>query len=364
MKALYYIKTTLKGMFANGVVTIAYFILFPILLACFMAFFNNLNDENPLKLKALNVQIVDEDNTENSKKLIELLGSDDFKEVVNIVDKKPDVELVIKEGYEKNVLSLNKGDIIINKKVEGMGMSTDTLKVILDRYHQSLYVSIAGGDMENLNRIMESSIVEDITIDTVKTNNPYEKISASMIGFVVTMLIFTMIQGGYADISVNLDKRINATPITKLQYLFYDTIALIVYVFIIISGYIIFFRVAGLSFKGNILDLILLILMGTMLVVSMSKSISTIFGPKYGKIIGTIIFTLPLISGEIFSGEGNKIALLTPTHYLNNAFNLYNLNGNLKGCGKWILIIITMSIIIYSAAIIKAVIQGRKKICA
>ncbi len=322
-----------------------------------MAFFNNLNDENPLKLKALNVQIVDEDNTENSKRLIELLGSDDLKEVVNIVDKKPDVELIIKEGYEKNVLSLNKGDIIINKKVEGMGMSTDTLKVILDRYHQSLYVSIAGGDMENLNRIMESSIVEDITIDTVKTNNPYEKISASMIGFVVTMLIFTMIQ-------VNLDKRINATPITKLQYLFYDTMALIVYVFIIISGYVIFFRVAGLSFKGNILELILLILMGTMLVVSMSKSISTIFGPKYGKIIGTIIFTLPLISGEIFSGEGNKIALLTPTHYLNNAFNLYNLNGNLEGCGKWILIIITMSIIIYSAAIIKAVIQGRKKVCA
>jgi len=140
--------------------------------------------------------------------------------------------------------------------------------------------------------------------------------------------------------------------------------ALIVYVFIIISGYVIFFRVAGLSFKGNILDLILLILMGTMLVVSMSKSISTIFGAKYGKIIGTIIFTLPLISGEIFSGEGNKIALLTPTHYLNNAFNLYNLNGNLEGCGKWILIIFAMSIIIYSAAIIKAVIQGRKKVCA
>ncbi len=113
MKALYYIKTTLKGMFANGVVTIAYFILFPILLACFMAFFNNLNDENPLKLKALNVQIVDEDNTENSKRLIELLGSDDLKEVVNIVDKKPDVELIIKEGYEKNVLSLNKGDMYL-----------------------------------------------------------------------------------------------------------------------------------------------------------------------------------------------------------------------------------------------------------
>ncbi|GAA0776945.1 ABC transporter permease [Clostridium subterminale] len=364
MKALYYVKTTLKGMFANGVVTIASFILFPILLACFMAFVGSTIDGNPLKLKALNIQIIDKDNTETSKRLVELLESDDLKEVVSIVDKKPDVELVIKEGYEENILYLNKGDIIINKKVEGMGMSTDTLKVILDRYHQSLYVSIAGGNMESLDKIMESSVIEDITIDTLKTNNPYEKISASMIGFVVTILILTMIESGYSDISINLDKRINATPITKLQCLFYDTIALIVYVFIIISAYVIFFRVAGLSFKGNILDLMLLILMGTMLVVSMSKSISTIFGPKYGKIIGSIIFILPLLSVEIFMGEGNKIALLTPTHYLNNAFNLYNLNGNLEGCGKWILIIFTISIIIYSAAVIKEVIQGRKKVCA
>ncbi len=364
MKALYYVKTTLKGMFSNGVVTIASFILFPILLACFMAFFQNSVHENPLKLRVLNVQIIDKDNTEISKRLVELLDSDDLKDVVSVVDTKPEVELIIKEGYEEKILSLRKGDIVINKKVEGMGMSTDTLKVILDRYHQSLYVSIAGGNVESLNKIMESSVIEDITIDTLKTNNPYEKISASMIGFVVTMLIFTMIQSGYADISINLDKRINATPITKLQCLFYDTIALTVYMFIIISAYVIFFRVAGLSFKGNILDLMLLILMGTMLVVSMSKSISTIFGPKYGKIIGTIVFTLPLISGEIFTGKGNKIALLTPTHYLNNAFNLYNLNGNLEGCGKWVLIIFTISIIIYSAAVIKAVIQGRKKVCA
>lgn len=364
MKALYYVKTTLKGMFANGVVTIAYFILFPILLACFMAFFNSMNDENPLKLKALDIQIIDEDNTETSKRLVELLGSDDLKEVVSIADKKPDVELIIKEGYEENILSLNKGDIIINKKVEGMGMSTDTLKVILDRYHQSLYVSIAGGNVESLNKIMESSVIEDITIDKLKTNDPYEKISASMIGFVIIMLIFTLIQGGYADISINLDKRINATPITKLQYLFYETIASIVYVFIIISAYVMVFRLAGLSFKGNILDLILLILTGTVLVVSISKSISTIFGPKYGKIIGTIVFTLPLISGEIFMGEGNKIAVLTPTHYLNNAFSLYNLNGNLEGCGKWILLILIISIIIYSAAIIRSGINRGKKLCA
>ena len=34
MKVLYYIKTTLKGMLSNGVVTIGYFICFPIIIRC------------------------------------------------------------------------------------------------------------------------------------------------------------------------------------------------------------------------------------------------------------------------------------------------------------------------------------------
>ncbi|MDU1314236.1 MAG: ABC transporter permease [Clostridium septicum] len=364
MRALYYIKTTLKGMISNGLVTISYFVLFPVLLAFFMAFFQGIVHENPLKLKQLKVQVIDEDKTEMSKNLTNLLENDEMKKVVSIVDEKPEVELKIEKGYEDKILSLSKGNIIINKKVEESNISTNTLKVILDKYHQNLYVSIGGGNIENLEKISDETIVENTTIDIVKTATPYEKLSASMIGFVITMLIFSVIQSGYADISINLEKRVNSTPITKLQYLFYDTMALLIFVFIIISGYIMFFRLAGLSFKGNLLDLLLLILTGTILVVSISTTISTIFGAKYGKIMGGVIFTLPLISGEIFMGEGNKIALLTPTHYLNNAFSLYNLNGNLEGCGKWILMIFIISSIVYSMSIIKAGFNRGKKICA
>ena len=363
MRALYYIKTTLKGMFSNGLITIAQFLLLPILVACFMSYFQNMTHDNPLKMKLLKVQIINEDNSEISNQLLEFLKNDEMKEIVSIVDKKPEVELIIEKGYGDNVLSLNKGNIIINKRTEGREFAIDTFKVILDKYHKSLYVSLSGGNLNDLNKINTSSFIENETIDILKTNNTYQTISASMIGFVITMLTFSMIQSGYSEVSTNLDKRISSTPITRIQYLFYDTAALLVYSFIIILGYVMFFRLTNLSFKGSLINLMVLVIISAILVVFSAKTISTLFGAKYGKIVGTIMFTLPIISGEMFMGEGNKISLITPTHYLNNAFSLYNLNGNLEGCGKWILLILGISFAIYSLAIIKEGVNWRKRIC-
>ena len=60
---------------------------------------------------------------------------------------------------------------------------------------------------------------------------------------------------------LNLDKRINSTPITKLQFLIYDTIALFVYAFIILSAYVFFFRIIFYNFHNltnlSILNMVL-----------------------------------------------------------------------------------------------------------
>ena len=65
----------------------------------------------------------------------------------------------------------------------------------------------------------------------------------------------------------------------------------------------------------------------------------------------------------MFSLKGNKLITISPTHYLNNAFNLYNLNGNLVGGWKWIVMILVLSSIVYFIAIIKAIISERRKVC-
>ena len=115
MKVLYYMKTTLKGMFANGLITIAYFVLLPVILAGVMGFMKSSTHDNPLKLKKVTVSIVDEDKTKMSQSLIDFLKSEDMQELVTISDEESNCDLIIKEGYEKNLTSLNKGNIVIKK---------------------------------------------------------------------------------------------------------------------------------------------------------------------------------------------------------------------------------------------------------
>ena len=70
MRLLYYIKTTLKGLASNIIVTSSYFIIFPVILALVMGFAKEISHSNPMDIKELEINIIDEDNSKMSKKLI------------------------------------------------------------------------------------------------------------------------------------------------------------------------------------------------------------------------------------------------------------------------------------------------------
>lgn len=364
MKLLYYTKITLKGMLSNAAVTVVFFILFPVLLAGFMGFFQNSIHENPLKLNVLKISIVDNDNSTMSKTLVSFLESDEMKELMEVNSNDNDIEIVIPKGYEKSVVSLERNEIKINELNDGFTNSTNTLKTILDKYHQSLYVSLSGGSVEALNNINGKSIIENININTSKTSSSYEVLSASMIAFVISMLIFSFIQGNYTEVSRNIDKRIASTPISKTQYFYYDSFALLIYSSIIVSGYVFFFRIAGISFTGSLLPLILLILLSAILIVSISKCVYELFGPLYGKFIGALIFSLPILGMEAFTGEGNALKVLAPTHYITKLFNVYNLNGNFNKNIKDLIFILLLSAILFGIANIKIGLSKEGKKCA
>lgn len=364
MKLFYYTKTTLKGMLSNLTITLVYFILFPVLLAVFLGFFQNSIYENPLKLNTLKVEIIDNDNSNMSKSLISFLESDEMKELIELNPNEADIEIEIPKGYEESVISLKKSEISINKLEGGFNNSTNTLKTILDKYHQGLYVSLSGGSTEVLNNITGKSIIENIDINTSKTSSSYEVLSSSMIAFVISMLIFSLIQSNYAEASKNIDRRVSSTPITKSQYFYYDAFALLIYSAIIVSGYVFFFRFVGISFTGRIFPLIILILTSAILIVSMSKFVYELFGPLYGKVVGGLIFTLPIIGMEAFTGDGNALKVLAPTHYITKLFNVYNLNGNFNNNINDLIFIILLSAVLFGVASIKVALSKEGRKCA
>ena len=364
MKLFYYTKTTLKGMVSNAAITVIYFILFPVLLAGIMGFFRNSFNENSLKLNTLKISIIDNDNSNMSKNLVSFLESDEMKELIEVNSKDNDVEIVIPKGYEESVLSLEKNEIKINKLEDGFTNSTNTLKTILDKYHQGLYISLSGGAIEALNNITGKSVIENININASKTSSGYEVLSSSMIAFVISMLIFSLIQGNYAEVSRNIDRRIVSTPISKNEYFYYDSFALLIYSAIIVSGYVFFFRIAGISFTGNLFPLIVLILISAILIVSMSKFVYVLFGALYGKVIGGLIFILPIIGMESFTGEGNALKVLAPTHYITKLFNVYNLDGSFNSNIKDLIFIVLLSAVLFGIAIIKVALSKEGRKCA
>ncbi|MGL4106718.1 ABC transporter permease [Clostridium sp. LP20] len=351
MRLLIYIKIKLKRMFKGGLVTLAYFLIFPIILAGFTGFIQENMHTNPLKLKVLDINIVDEDDTNMSKSLIEFLKSDDMKEFINIKDDGK-ADIIIPKGYESSLLSMNKNNIVIKEKGEGEAV-INTLKVILDNYHQGIYINIAGGSQEDLISLTQMTTIESNIIDEVKEVSSYERMASLMIGFVITMMIYMLIQSNYEDLSKNIDKKVLSTPINRTRIFEYEFIILLIYSTIIISAYVLFFRILGIAFKGEILGLSLLIFTSAILVTSLSSCIKSFFGEKYGKIVGLVIFMLPIIGMEMFTGSGTVFAELAPTHYISKAFSAYCLNGNLIGVEKEVFWIIAISIGIFIITLIK-----------
>jgi ABC-2 type transport system permease protein len=357
-----HLKITFKGMIKNGAIVGTMFILLPIILAGFMGFLNDSIGSNPLKLNQLDIKVVDEDNTSASQALIDFLKSDDMKELIEVTDG-GDADLIISKGYEVSLLAKEANEIKIIEKEKGH-MVISTLKVLLDKYHKNIYVSMAGGNIEDLNNISSADVIEDTLIDYKEDMSSYEKTASTMSAFLISTLIFTFIQGSYADISKNLDRRVMATPISRARYYIYDYIAAFCFSFILLLCYTMFFRLAGIAFRGDSLSLVAILVTASFLVSSVSKFVYLIFGETFGKVVGMALFILPLVGMEMFSNEANFISKLAPTHYISKAFEMFNLNGNIAVVQNELLLILGASFILFIIVFIKESLSRGAKKCA
>lgn len=364
MKLIIYIKTTLRSMVANGAVTLLYFIGFPIILAGFMGFIQGSVHETPLKISKIEINIQDEDNSNMSKALIDFIKSEDIAEFIGISeDNSGKAELIIPKGYEESLLSQKKNNLTIKEEDEGK-TALNTLKIILDKYHQGVYQSISGGSIEELNKIDIGETINNISIDKKETSSSYQYFASSMIAFVITMLVYGQIMGGTQKVAKDLGNRTLTTPISRREIFFYDFINYIVYTSIIIGGYVLFFRFAGIAFEGNIISLAILVLTSATLVSSLITFVQNVFGEKIAMVIGFVLFVLPIMGMEIFMMEGNALAKFSPTHYISKAFENYTLNGNLAGVEEYILYILVASLVLFLITTIKeSLVKGAKK-CA
>ncbi|MBD7910527.1 MULTISPECIES: ABC transporter permease [Clostridium] len=362
MKLLVYLKTTFKGVIATLVPTLAMFILLPVVIAGVMGFVKSDEGENSLKLKQLKVSIIDEDNSKASNSLIEFLKTDDINKLIEVTNY-GDAYIKIPKGYEESLLLQKDSNIILEESGKGHSVLS-TLKVVIDKYHENLNLVRHGENARELSKILNESFIENEIIDYKKDLTSYELMASTLSEFVISMMILNLIRASYVEVSRNINMRILVTPITRQRVLVYESIGIFFYSFIILLCYTLFFKAFGIAFKGSLLVILEIIIPAALLITTMSKFITCCIGKKYGQVVGIMIFALPILGMEMFTGKGNLLAKFAPTHYITKAFESFSLNGSITGSEKELLWIIGISILLFIIVFIKEGISKGGRRCA
>ncbi|MDS0526996.1 ABC transporter permease [Clostridium sp. SHJSY1] len=351
MKFIVYLKITLKRYMSNWITSAALLILLPILLASVMGMFKDGINKNPLKLSKLEISVIDEDDSKMSTDLVEFLKSDDMNDLIQVVDKGK-AEIKIPKGYEESIKDKKENKIILVDKGKGKSV-LETLRLILDKYHKSLYLGSSGEKNQELSKILNEDSVETEIIDSKKEANNYELMAASMSGFVIMSLIYTMINANYTPDVENLERRTIVTPIKRQTIFIYEWITTFIYGALVLICYILFFKIFKTAFNGSILAILEIVIPASAFIATVSKFITTLFGKKYGQAVGLIIFLIPTLCMEMFSGQSNLLSKFMPTHYITKALNTLDTNGNLIGSEKDLIFILGASALLFLIIFIK-----------
>lgn len=338
MGLLIYIKTTLRNLYSTLLPNLSIFVIIPIFIGLFMGILSQENEKSPLDLKPLKIEILDEDKTEKSKALIKYLeGQKEFLE--------------ISKGDEENILIIPKGfkDDIKNSlilKVKEESIQQKNLETLIYEYMDK--------NEDNTSYIEENIIKTDKTKDSIK-----ESLSKAL-AFTIGLFIYNIILSNYMEPAINVNKRNLSMPLSKGRYFIYDFIATIVYAFIIIFFYTMIIRIFNMGFNGNLLILTILMFITAFFMASISNFIMEIFSEKLAKVLGGLfLFSLMM---EIFEDIDIRILECNSTHYLIEAFKEYSLYGYVQKNLKEVLIIFTISIVLFIITYIVKVFRKEEKL--
>lgn len=354
-----YVKTTLKSIFSNGAIAIVYFVSLPLIIGLLMGSFLKSEFENPININKTPVAIVDEDNSNLSKNLTDMISSLNTLLTIESSPDNADVSIIIPTGYEKSLLS-NEENSIILKENKNSSILLTTLEAILNDYHKKLSIQLSSSDVD-LSEIYNQSAITSSIVGKPITLNSNEYYAVSLIGFFATMMIMNLAGGTYKSEELGINKRIFSMPLTRVRLMLLDVAAGISYVFILFITYLLVYRFLGISFTGNFPLLLLISAVTAIFIVSVSNLISTFLPKKYGTIATFAIFLGQIVLGGTFMPNTGGITI-SPTYFINKLFENYVLFNNFDSLKPFLISAIGISILLYSLALLKEKFSWRTSI--
>ncbi|NFJ13823.1 ABC transporter permease, partial [Clostridium botulinum] len=298
MRLKAFIKLTLKSVFRELPVMIFTFAIFPIVISLLYGYFQKdmFNPKNEIDRIAIYVE--DKDNSKLSNEFIKFLGSNELKKFIDIKKNKEKAieEVIIPKGYEKSIIEDKEIAIKINEREKDKEISSKILKDLIDNYNKEVKnnltirnninkmdISKEKKDLlvkkisKDITKIYKKDAIRNTIVKSTRNLTSYEYYSVSILSFMFMVTIMSLCNGYYSEKKNGIFQRTLSTSISKVQYFNYSLVSWYIFAVLFNSIYVLSYRLLGLSFKGNIGLLLLIVLAKSLLEVAISSVVIAFF---------------------------------------------------------------------------------------
>lgn len=382
MRLKAFIKVMLKSIIREARVMVFMFIVFPVACSLLYGYFQKEMFKPENMMSKFYINIKDEDNSPTTKAFKELLKGEGLKDFIEITEDKESlqVEVEFPKGYEEKLLALKEGEITLNQLTPKGEFVATTLTSIIDKYNKTIQEGLIIGkrigesslsekEKHSLENEIRSKFTEYYSTKSIKTeiytkgNNltSFEYYSISIFSFTALMLIQSLAGSYYAEKENGVLKRCLAAPMSKTQYFNYTLISNTIFAFIINMVYTMVFRIGGISYKGSLWLLVLIVVVISILQGVFAGFITAFFKDKRigGLIITAMIMLSVAVGGAFFPVDkvGNGIVKflgnIAPSSQIIKVFKSYILENSMNAVINTLLLIGLVSLVLYIISFIK-----------
>ena len=172
---------------------------------------------------------------------------------------------------------------------------------IIDKYNEEISqelvirrnienMPISAEEKENLILEINNILLKAYATEPIKSNihtvrkslNSYEYYSITFLSFAFVIFLMAVVSSDALEKEKGIYHRVMSTSMTRVQYFNYGFASTYFTMIIASLLYVFAYRIAGLSFNGPLVLLLLIVLVQSLMITAAGSLISTIFKKKYG----------------------------------------------------------------------------------
>jgi len=382
MKLLAFLKVSIKGIIKEFPAFLLSYGVYPLVLALIMGYTQKDLFTPSINNPIMSVVIQDEDNTVQSKNLVDFISSEEMSKVItvkNSQDENFDYTIRIPQGYEDSLLGNSSTSVIVEAKEKASTTLGHILMSIIDKYNEEISqglvirrnienMPISAEEKENLILEINNILLKAYATEPIKSNihtvrkslNSYEYYSITFLSFAFVIFLMAVVSSDALEKEKGIYHRVMSTSMTRVQYFNYGFASTYFTMIIASLLYVFAYRIAGLSFNGPLVLLLLIVLVQSLMITAAGSLISTIFKKKYGiPLLQTLLIAQMAFGGllsPITKINSNRIvgflSKIKPDILISNTYRNYLLDGTIHSISSYLLIMLGISFILYVLSIL------------